>query len=275
MHRIRSISRWSTVSTYWICPPYPDRPVRRRAIVGADILVSEDHTGVVVPSINRVEGEVAQKAGWMRCRDLGDGFHIVQHTARGLRLRDDDAAGIVMLVKRLGDVAGLHRLGPLVGQIDDLERTNTLSIKGTPHYLSPEAIQDPQGIDPTTDLYALGAVGYYLLAGRHVFDGKTIMEVCLHHLHTKPLPLSEVGASEVPEELEALIFACLEKDQSKRPKSGQELADALDRIDVASWTRADAEAWWDVFGEEVEQAKAPLPPASATEQTVAVDLEER
>jgi len=45
-----------------------------------------------------------------------------------------------------------------LGKVDDLEQTNTLSIKGTPHYLSPEAIQDPQGIDGRTDLYALGAM---------------------------------------------------------------------------------------------------------------------
>jgi serine/threonine-protein kinase len=162
-----------------------------------------------------------------------------------------------------------------LGQIDDLEKTNTLSIKGTPHYLSPEAIQEPQGIDARTDLYALGAVGYYLLAGRHVFDGKTIMEVCLHHLHTAPAPLSEVGANRVPPALEELIFACLEKDQAKRPETGQALADALDRLDVGRWTRADAEAWWSVFGVEIERAKMPLAPTSATEQTVAVDFGSR
>jgi serine/threonine-protein kinase len=118
-------------------------------------------------------------------------------------------------------------------------------------------------------------VGYYLLAGRHVFEGKTIMEICLHHLHTKPLPLAEVGSFDVPKALEELILACLEKDQANRPASGQELADALDQLDVSSWTRMDAEAWWDVFGEEIERAKAPLPPASATEQTVAIDLDAR
>jgi serine/threonine-protein kinase len=161
-----------------------------------------------------------------------------------------------------------------LGKVDDLEQTNTMSIKGTPHYLSPEAIQDPQGIDGRTDLYALGAVGYYLLAGRHVFEGKTIMEVCLHHLHTKPAPLAEASSKEVPAELEAIIFACLEKAQSDRPTSGQELADALDRLEVAQWTRADAEGWWDTFGEDIEKAKEPLPP-SGTEQTVAIDFDER
>ncbi len=161
-----------------------------------------------------------------------------------------------------------------LGKIDDLEQTNTMSIKGTPHYLSPEAIQDPQSIDGRTDLYALGAVGYYLLAGRHVFEGKTIIEICMHHLHTKPLPFAEVSSQEVPAELEALIFACLEKAQSDRPASGQELADALDRLDVAQWTRADAEAWWDALGPEIEKAKEPLSP-SPTEHTVAIDFHER
>lgn len=161
-----------------------------------------------------------------------------------------------------------------LGKVDDLEQTNTMSIKGTPHYLSPEAIQDPQGIDARTDLYALGAVGYYLLAGRHVFDGRTIMEVCLHHLQTKPTSLAEVCQTEVPAGLEELIFACLEKRQADRPATAQELADALDRLKVARWTRADAEAWWDVFGQEIEKAKQPLS-GSGTEQTLAMDLDER
>jgi serine/threonine-protein kinase len=161
-----------------------------------------------------------------------------------------------------------------LGKVDDLEQTNTMSIKGTPHYLSPEAIQDPQGIDARTDLYALGAVGYYLLAGRHVFDGKTIMEVCLQHLQTKPVSLAEVCQTEVPAGLEELIFACLEKQQADRPATAQELADALDRLKVARWTRADAEAWWDVFGQEIEKAKQPLS-SSGTEQTLAMDLDER
>jgi len=161
-----------------------------------------------------------------------------------------------------------------LGKVDDLDQTNTMSIKGTPHYLSPEAIQDPQGIDARTDLYALGAVGYYLLAGRHVFEGKTIMEICLHHLHTKPLPLAEVCAQDVPAELDKLIVCCLEKSQSDRPASCQEFADALDQLEVARWTRANAEAWWNRFGSDIESAKEPLSP-NVTDPTVAIDFDER
>ena len=161
-----------------------------------------------------------------------------------------------------------------LGKVDDLDQTNTMSIKGTPHYLSPEAIQDPQGIDARTDLYALGAVGYYLLAGRHVFEGKTIIEICLHHLHTRPLPLAEVCSRDVPAELDKLLLCCLEKSQSDRPASCQEFADALDQLEVARWTRANAEAWWNRFGSDIESAKEPLSP-NVTDPTVAIDFDER
>ena len=197
--------------------------------------------------------------------------------AVGLIHRDIKPSNI-MLARQGGvpDVTKVLDFGLVknLGQVDDIDKTNTMSIKGTPHYLSPEAIQDPQGIDARTDLYALGAVGYYLLSGRHVFDGKTIMEVCLHHLHTKPTPLSEASSLEIPAGLEALIMACLQKDQADRPDSGQEMADALDRLAVARWTRTDAEAWWDAFGSNIERRKEPLQP-SPTEHTVAIDLGDR
>jgi serine/threonine protein kinase len=184
----------------------------------------------------------------------------------------------VMLARQGGvpDVTKVLDFGLVknLGKVDDLEKTNTMSIKGTPHYLSPEAIQDPQGIDSRSDLYSLGAVGYYLLAGRHLFDGKTIIEVCMHHLHTDPPPLSEVCAEELPSGFEELIFSCLEKLQANRPASAQKFADMLDLLEVGRWTRADAEAWWDIFGPEIEKAKGPLSP-HVTDQTVAIDLANR
>jgi len=47
-----------------------------------------------------------------------------------------------------------------------------------------------------------------------------------------------------------------------------------DRLEVAQWTRADAEGWWGIFGDDIEKAKEPLTP-SGTEQTVAIDFDER
>ncbi len=81
------------------------------------------------------------------------------------------------------------------GLVRDLERTSDASrtgvVTGTPLYLAPEAIKAPDRIDGRADLYALGAVGYFMLTGTHVFTGATLVEVCSHHLHTAPVAPSE------------------------------------------------------------------------------------
>ena len=73
----------------------------------------------------------------------------------------------------------------------DASLTGANVITGTPLYLSPEAITSPDAVDARSDLYAVGGVAYYLLTGRYVFEGKTVVEVCGHQLHTAPTPPSE------------------------------------------------------------------------------------
>jgi serine/threonine-protein kinase len=138
------------------------------------------------------------------------------------------------------------------GLVRDLEPasgarlTQANVVQGTPLYLSPEAIQAPDAVDARSDLYGLGAVGYYLLTGTHVFGGATTVEVCSHHLHTRPVPPSERLGRPVPAGLERLVLACLEKDPAGRPGSAGELRDALgDLDDIGTWSEADARAWWE------------------------------
>jgi serine/threonine-protein kinase len=137
------------------------------------------------------------------------------------------------------------------GLVKDLERGSAaLSradvVQGTPLYLSPEAITAPERVDARGDLYALGAVGYYLLTGTHVFSGATLVEVCSHHLHTRPEPPSARLGRPVPAALEAIVLACLEKDPARRPASALALRDSLvDVPGVGEWSEADAREWWD------------------------------
>jgi serine/threonine-protein kinase len=123
--------------------------------------------------------------------------------------------------------------------------TQADAITGTPLYMSPESIRAPGSMDGRSDLYALGAVGYYLLTGDHVFKGDTLVEVCGHHLHTTPQAPSERLGSTVPEDLEVLLLECLEKEPSKRPETAAALRRRLQRCRASGeWDGERARRWW-------------------------------
>src|SRR5262249_37379374 len=116
------------------------------------------------------------------------------------------------------------------------------SIVGTPMYLAPEAIRSDEA-DARSDIYALGAVGYFMLTGRPVFEGRNLIEVCSHHLYTPVSPPSLRLDGSVPEDLEALLLQCLAKDPEARPQSALAFAEALADLDVPPWTSSDAREW--------------------------------
>jgi serine/threonine-protein kinase len=140
----------------------------------------------------------------------------------------------------------------------DVRLTQSNVIQGTPLYLSPEAIRAPDAVDARSDLYALGAVGYFLLTGTHLFEGATAVEICSHHLHSPPQRPSERLGRPVPAGLEQVILSCLEKEPDRRPPSAAALRDALDDLDdVGAWTEREAREWWRRWHEAREPRRAP------------------
>ena len=75
-----------------------------------------------------------------------------------------------------------------------------------------------------------GAWAYYLLTGRPVFEGRNVVEVCGHHLHTRPTPPAGRLGQPVPEGLQNLLLACLEKEPSRRPSFAGEFLETLDAL---------------------------------------------
>jgi serine/threonine-protein kinase len=133
------------------------------------------------------------------------------------------------------------------GAASEPELTMANMVVGTPLYVAPEALTDPENVDARADLYALGAVGYWLLTGTHVFRGKSVLELCTHHLNSAPEPPSARLGRPVTRDLESLLLECLAKRREDRPVSAHVLRDRLRSCAAAGrWTDARAAKWWEL-----------------------------
>jgi len=136
----------------------------------------------------------------------------------------------------------------LVKAVDSTKEANITSagsVVGTPLYMSPESIERPGEIDTRSDLYAVAAVGYFLLAGAPPFEGKSVVEICMHHVRTLPQRPSERLSRPVASDLEAILLKGLAKNPDDRFSTARDFADALAACaSAANWTARQAAAWW-------------------------------
>lgn len=175
----------------------------------------------------------------------------------GLVHRDIKPANI-MLNRRGGecDVVKVLDFGLVRSLEDDASNESNKGMTGTPMYMSPEAIQNPKSVDVRSDIYSLGAVGYFLLTGHSLFQATSLGELFQHHIDSTPLPPSKRMQREVDPQLEAAIMACLEKNRANRPQTAKDLAIKLELVpSVDDWCREKAEAWWLQHEREAKQDK--------------------
>ncbi|NOU28458.1 MAG: serine/threonine protein kinase [Polyangiaceae bacterium] len=207
-------------------------------------------------------------------------LHLLEQAAASLAeaheaglIHRDVKPGNIMVVDRGGisDLVKVLDFGlvkNIASETDSSEPalTMTNAITGTPLYMAPETVTAPDTVDARTDLYALGAVGYWLLTGTHVFGGKTILEVCAHHLHTAPDSPSARLEAPVSADLEALIMSCLAKRPEDRPASANVLRERLRGCAAyGQWTNARGAQWWAAHRRELRSSGAEV---SATGTTV-------
>jgi len=99
------------------------------------------------------------------------------------------------------------------------------AVTGTPEFMSPEqALGEP--LDGRSDLYALGAVGYFAVSGRFPFQGETATAVLAKQVTETPPALAELTDG-VPRRMIQLIEQCLAKTPGDRPESAAAVADRL------------------------------------------------
>ncbi len=112
-------------------------------------------------------------------------------------------------------------------------RTETGIAVGTPAYMAPEQATGDAHLDQRADIYALGVLGYEMLAGEPPFRGPNIQAVIAAHLTRTPTPLAQVRPN-VPPGLAAILARCMEKLPADRIGSAADLVAQLDRLDPGS-----------------------------------------
>ncbi len=107
------------------------------------------------------------------------------------------------------------------------ELTVSGQVLGSPAYMSPEqAAGRTSLIGVRSDVYSLGAILYWLLAGRPPFEGQSVHEILAQTEKTDPAPPGKFRQG-VPRDLEAVCLKCLEKNPAHRYAGAAELADEL------------------------------------------------
>ncbi len=97
---------------------------------------------------------------------------------------------------------------------------------GTPAYMSPEQAAGDREIDGRSDLYALGVVGYQMLAGRLPFQASSTPSMLMKHISERPQPV-EAWRPETPPDLARAVMTLLEKEPEHRFANATVLSQAL------------------------------------------------
>ncbi|HWC74033.1 MAG TPA: serine/threonine-protein kinase, partial [Gemmatimonadales bacterium] len=164
---------------------------------------------------------------------LGDAITILREIAdalahaheRGVIHRDIKPENILLL--------GSHAVLTDFGVARALEQsatgqrlTDTGVGIGTPGYMPPEQATGDRNIDESVDVYALAAVGYEMLAGRHPFAGKSTHAIITAQLTETPRPVSELR-DETPAAVSVAIGRALARNPNVRLRSATEFREAL------------------------------------------------
>ena len=153
---------------------------------------------------------------------------------------------------------------------DLTQLTQTGILMGTPRYMAPEALQG-QSVDARADLFAMGAILYEMLSGKHAFDGPSVVDIAHAVLHDKP-PLLTGSAAIVA--ADRVIHRALEKRADDRYQSAAAMA--RHRLINGQWPRTGLRTQMRrrLRGYRFETPD-PFPPWIATDLVERLDLHRR
>ncbi len=127
---------------------------------------------------------------------------------------------------------------------------------GTPLYMSPEQVLSPEKVGPQSDVYQLGAVGYFLLTGEPLFTAQDMEHLFSQHAWSEPRYPSARANRAIAHDLQTLIMQqCLHKQPNERPDGMGALLEALESLESAGdWDPTKARDWWIEHADDVLDA---------------------
>ncbi len=194
---------------------------------GVHFLVMEHVDGSDLSALVKKEGPLS----------LEQAVNYVVQAAKGLQAAH--AEGIVhrdikpanLLLDKKGTVKildlGLARLSEESENSPHAELTSTGAIMGTVDYMPPEQALDTKSADARADIYALGCTLYYLLVGKPLYDGNSVMKKLLAH-REQPIPSLRAERAEVSDRLESIFKKMVAKKVEDRYQTMSEVIAALE-----------------------------------------------
>jgi tetratricopeptide (TPR) repeat protein len=132
---------------------------------------------------------------------------------------------------------------------------------GTPAYMPPEQARGDTA-DERSDVYAIGAMLYHLLAGKVPFAGTSSAKEVIDRIASGSAPKLGDVARDIPKDLRAIVDTAMAYDPSDRYASASQLADDLRRYGTGQLVGAHRYSAWQLVRRWVRRHRAPVTAAA-------------